>query len=62
MNDALTVRLVHRERRLSEHVGDEAERERLREAGRRRAAGFTWERTAELTAASYSLTLGGQSN
>lgn len=32
---------------------DEAERERLRAAGRERAARFTWERTAELTVAAY---------
>jgi glycosyltransferase involved in cell wall biosynthesis len=34
-------------------LGDPAERERLRAAGRTRAAQFTWERTAELTVASY---------
>jgi glycosyltransferase involved in cell wall biosynthesis len=32
---------------------DGAERDRLRAAGRERAAGFSWERTAELTAAVY---------
>jgi len=34
-------------------VSDSAERERLIAAGRGRAAEFSWERTAELTAASY---------
>ena len=34
-------------------LGDEALRVRLRAAGRERAAGFTWERAAELTVASY---------
>jgi glycosyltransferase involved in cell wall biosynthesis len=34
-------------------LGDEGLRERLRQAGRERAATFTWRRTAELTAASY---------
>lgn len=34
-------------------LADEALRERLRAAGRARAAEFTWERTAELTVASY---------
>ena len=34
-------------------LADEDLRERLRVAGRERAAGFTWERTAELTVASY---------
>ena len=34
-------------------LADESLRERLRTAGRERAAGFTWERTAELTVASY---------
>jgi alpha-1,3-rhamnosyl/mannosyltransferase len=38
-------------------VSDHAERERLAVAGRRRAAGFTWERTAELTLASYERAL-----
>jgi glycosyltransferase involved in cell wall biosynthesis len=32
---------------------DAALADRLRAAGRERAAGFTWERTAELTVASY---------
>ena len=34
-------------------LADEPLRERLRHAGRERAAGFTWERTAELTVDSY---------
>jgi glycosyltransferase involved in cell wall biosynthesis len=34
-------------------LGDDALSDRLRTAGRERAAGFTWERAAELTAASY---------
>jgi glycosyltransferase involved in cell wall biosynthesis len=34
-------------------LGDPAEQARLRVAGRARAAGFTWDRTAELTAAAY---------
>lgn len=38
-------------------IGDPAEAERLRAAGRRRAAAFSWERTAELTAASYERAL-----
>ncbi len=38
-------------------LADEGERERLRAAGRARAARFTWERTAELTAAAYARTL-----
>jgi glycosyltransferase involved in cell wall biosynthesis len=33
--------------------------DRLREAGRRRAAGFTWQRTAELTLAAYERALRG---
>jgi glycosyltransferase involved in cell wall biosynthesis len=40
-------------------VSDEAERRRLASAGRRRAAGFTWERAAELTHLSYSTALAG---
>jgi glycosyltransferase involved in cell wall biosynthesis len=36
---------------------DGPERERLKAAGRARAAAFTWERTAELTAASYERAL-----
>ena len=42
---------------LGRLLGDPAERERLAAAGRARAAGFSWERTAELTAASYGRTL-----
>jgi glycosyltransferase involved in cell wall biosynthesis len=38
---------------LERLLGDPAERERLRAAGVARAAQFTWERTAGLTAASY---------
>jgi glycosyltransferase involved in cell wall biosynthesis len=38
-------------------LGDPAERSRLARAGLRRAATFTWERTAELTAASYERAL-----
>jgi glycosyltransferase involved in cell wall biosynthesis len=38
-------------------LGDPAEAERLRAAGRRRAAEFSWERTAELTVASYGRAL-----
>jgi glycosyltransferase involved in cell wall biosynthesis len=34
-------------------IGDPAEAERIRRAGRERAARFSWERTAVLTAASY---------
>ena len=34
-------------------LSEEGLRERLRDAGKRRAAGFTWERTAALTVASY---------
>jgi glycosyltransferase involved in cell wall biosynthesis len=34
-------------------IGDPAEADRLRAAGRERAARFTWERTAELTVACY---------
>ena len=34
-------------------LGDEALRERLRAAGRERAGAFTWQRTAELTVATY---------
>jgi glycosyltransferase involved in cell wall biosynthesis len=39
-------------------LGDAALGERLRAAGRERAALFTWERTAELTVASYRRALG----
>jgi len=38
-------------------LADPAERERLIRRGRERAAGFTWERTAELTAATYERAL-----
>jgi glycosyltransferase involved in cell wall biosynthesis len=38
---------------LDEMLADEALRDRLRAAGRARAAEFTWERTAELTVATY---------
>jgi glycosyltransferase involved in cell wall biosynthesis len=38
-------------------LGDPEEAERLRDAGRRRAAAFSWERTAELTVASYERAL-----
>jgi glycosyltransferase involved in cell wall biosynthesis len=38
---------------IEQLVSDEAERRRLAVAGRERAAAFTWERTAELTAAVY---------
>jgi glycosyltransferase involved in cell wall biosynthesis len=38
-------------------LGDEAERARLATAGRERAAGFGWERTARLTAEAYERTL-----
>jgi glycosyltransferase involved in cell wall biosynthesis len=38
-------------------LDDPAERERLRIAGRARAAHFTWERTAEQTVAAYTRTL-----
>ena len=38
---------------LTRMLTDRAEAERLRAAGRRRAEAFTWERTAEETAASY---------
>jgi alpha-1,3-rhamnosyl/mannosyltransferase len=34
-------------------LGDVALRERVRSAGRERAAGYTWERTAEMTVATY---------
>lgn len=39
-------------------LADPAERARLSAAGRERATGFTWERTADLTAASYRRALG----
>jgi glycosyltransferase involved in cell wall biosynthesis len=34
-------------------LADDGLRERLADAGRERARGYTWERTAELTVASY---------
>jgi glycosyltransferase involved in cell wall biosynthesis len=40
-------------------LDDPAERERLAAAGRERAARFTWERTAEMTTASYERALSG---
>jgi glycosyltransferase involved in cell wall biosynthesis len=40
-------------------LGDPAEAERLRAAGRERVRGFSWERTAELTLASYERALRG---
>ena len=43
---------------LEKLLADDALRERLREAGRARAAEFTWERTAELTVESYRRALG----
>ncbi len=42
---------------LARLLGDDAERARLAAAGRERAARFTWERTAELTAAAYATLL-----
>ena len=42
---------------LARLLGDAALAERLRGAGRARAATFTWERCAELTAAAYERTL-----
>jgi glycosyltransferase involved in cell wall biosynthesis len=42
---------------LERLLADPAEAERLRAAGRERAATFTWERCAELTAASYARAL-----
>jgi glycosyltransferase involved in cell wall biosynthesis len=41
-------------------LGDAGERARLRAAGLERAAAFTWERTAELTAAAYERALGSR--
>ncbi len=38
-------------------LGDDQARDRLSDAGRRRAAAFTWEPTAELTVASYERAL-----
>jgi glycosyltransferase involved in cell wall biosynthesis len=42
-------------------ISDAAERDRLAAAGRRRAAEFTWERTAERTLASYERALSASS-
>ncbi len=42
-------------------LGDRSEADRLRAAGRARAAGFTWARTADLTLASYERALSGAS-
>ena len=39
---------------LASVLDDPARAEQLRIAGRERAAGFTWDRTAELTAAAYA--------
>jgi glycosyltransferase involved in cell wall biosynthesis len=47
---------------LERLLADSALRARLSEAGRERAAGFTWRRTAELTAASYERALAGPGN
>jgi glycosyltransferase involved in cell wall biosynthesis len=44
-------------RAIERLLGDPAEAERLRAAGRERAARFTWQRTAELTLASYERAL-----
>jgi glycosyltransferase involved in cell wall biosynthesis len=44
-------------RALERILGDERERARLIAAGRERAAGFTWARTAELTLAAYDRAL-----
>jgi glycosyltransferase involved in cell wall biosynthesis len=41
-------------------LGDGALRERLVSAGRAQAATFTWDRTAQLTAASYRRALGAR--
>ena len=43
---------------LQQLLGDGARRDRLRALGRERAAGFTWERTADLTAAAYRRAMG----
>jgi glycosyltransferase involved in cell wall biosynthesis len=43
---------------LARLLTDGAERDRLRALGRERAAGFTWERTAALTADAYRRTVG----
>ena len=44
--------------RIRHVVADESERRRLAEAGRAHAAGFTWEKTAQATAAVYQEVLG----
>jgi glycosyltransferase involved in cell wall biosynthesis len=46
---------------LERLLGDPAEADRLRAAGRARAARFTWQRTAELTLASYERALAAAS-
>lgn len=46
-------------RALERLLSDPAEADRLRAAGRARAATFTWERTAQLTLASYERALSG---
>ena len=47
-------------RAMTRLLSDRELRERLGRAGRERAATFTWERTAELTAASYARALPGR--
>jgi glycosyltransferase involved in cell wall biosynthesis len=47
-------------RAMTRLLSDRDLRERLGRAGRERASAFTWERTAELTAASYSRALPGR--
>jgi len=47
-------------RAMTRLLSDRELRERLGRAGRERAAAFTWERTAELTAASYARALPGR--
>jgi glycosyltransferase involved in cell wall biosynthesis len=47
---------------LERLLGDDDERARLAARGRARAARFSWERTAELTAASYERALGGRAS
>ena len=46
---------------LERLLGDPAQADRLRAAGRARAAAFTWERTAQLTLASYERALASAS-
>jgi glycosyltransferase involved in cell wall biosynthesis len=43
-------------------LADPGERARLRAAGLARARTFTWERTAELTAAAYERALGSRAS